>query len=297
MLALIRTRWNALRDALRSATNPPPPSVMPGAPGGSSIWRSMVGAFLFTLCSFILVLALPAAAQVVTQGGAAAAGDAAGISLNINGGAGGEVSGTLKVVLLMTMLAILPSILMTMTCFTRIIIVFGLLRQAMGTQQTPPNQVLVGLSLFLTMFIMAPTLSEIEEKAYAPYVAGQLDTMEAVEAGAVPLRTFMLKQTREKDLALFFQVSDQRKPTSVEEVPMMVVVPAFVLSELKTAFEIGFLVYVPFLVIDMLVASVLMSMGMMMLPPVVISLPFKLLLFVMIDGWYMIVGTMIQSFQ
>jgi len=186
--------------------------------------------------------------------------------------------------------------LMTMTSFTRIIIVFSFLRLAMGTQQTPPNQVLIGLSLFLSLFVMGPTLTEVEKNAYTPYVEGRLDTTQAMDAGSVPLRSFMLKQTREKDLALFFQVSGRAKPATVEEVPMTIVIPAFIISELKTAFEIGFLIYIPFLVIDMLVASILMSMGMMMLPPVVISLPFKLLLFVMIDGWYLIVGTLIQSF-
>lgn len=216
--------------------------------------------------------------------------------LQINLGADTDAPGVMKLTVLLTLMALLPALLMTMTCFTRIIIVFSFLRLALGTQQTPPNQVLIGLSLFLTIFVMTPTLTQIEERAYKPFIEGRMDTGEALEAGAVPLRSFMLKQTREKDLALFFQVSGRPKPNTVEEVPMMVVVPAFIISELKTAFEIGFLIYIPFLVIDMLVASILMSMGMMMLPPVVISLPFKLLLFVMIDGWYLVVGTLIQSF-
>lgn len=218
-----------------------------------------------------------------------------GVSISMSGG-GDDVAGVLKLVFLMTVLALVPALLMTMTCFTRIIIVFAFLRQAMGTQQTPPNQVLIGLSLFLTLFIMAPTLAEVEQQAYEPYIAGEISTTEALEQGSVPLRDFMLKQTRDKDLGLFYQVSGKPKPTTVEEVPMMVVIPAFILSELKTAFEIGFLIYIPFLIVDMLIASVLMSMGMMMLPPVVVSLPFKLLLFVMIDGWFLIVGTLIQSF-
>jgi flagellar biosynthetic protein FliP len=218
-----------------------------------------------------------------------------GVSISMSGGSD-DVAGVLKLIIMMTILALVPAILMTMTCFTRIVIVFAFLRQAMGTQQTPPNQVLIGLSLFLTLFIMAPTFSEIEQNAYEPYIAGEMSTGEAMDAGSIPLRNFMLRQTRDKDLGLFYQISGRSKPTSVEEVPLMVVAPAFILSELKTAFEIGFLVYVPFLIVDMLIASVLMSMGMMMLPPVVVSLPFKLLLFVMIDGWFLIVGTLIQSF-
>lgn len=218
-----------------------------------------------------------------------------GVSISMSGG-GDDVAGVLKLVFLMTVLALVPALLMTMTCFTRIIIVFSFLRQAMGTQQTPPNQVLIGLALFLTLFIMAPTLAEVEQKAYEPFIAGEISTTQALEAGSVPMRDFMLKQTRDKDLGLFYQVSGKPKPTTVEEVPMLVVIPAYILSELKTAFEIGFLIYIPFLIVDMLIASVLMSMGMMMLPPVVVSLPFKLLLFVMIDGWFLIVGTLIQSF-
>ena len=215
------------------------------------------------------------------------------LQLNINPG---ETNGTLKLIVLLTLLSLLPSLLMTMTSFTRLIIVFSFLRQALGTQQSPPNQVLIGLSLFLTLFIMAPTMSEIEQKAYAPYIQGEMTTTQALEEGSKPLKRFMLKHTYDKDLALFFEVSDRPKPETSAEVPMTVLVPAFILSELKTAFQIGFLVYVPFLVVDMLVASVLMSMGMMMLPPVIISLPFKLLLFVLIDGWHLVVGTLLQSF-
>ena len=219
-----------------------------------------------------------------------------GVSISMSGGSD-DVAGVLKLVILMTIMALIPAMLMTMTCFTRIIIVFAFLRQAMGTQQTPPNQVLIGLSLFLTLFIMAPTFSEIEQNAYQPYVQGELTTAEAMDVGSIPLRNFMLKQTRDKDLGLFYQISGKSKPDKIEEVPMLIVAPAFILSELKTAFEIGFLVYIPFLIVDMLIASILMSMGMMMLPPVVVSLPFKLLLFVMIDGWFLIVGTLIQSFS
>ncbi len=242
----------------------------------------------------VLLIAGPALAQVP----AVVPPTPTGLQINLGapGVAGGEASGVMKLTVMLTLMALLPALLMTMTCFTRIIIVFSFLRLALGTQQTPPNQVLIGLSLFLTLFVMAPTLTQIEREAYTPYVEGKMDTTAAMEAGSVPLRTFMLKQTREKDLALFYKVSGQAKPTTVEEVPMVIVIPAFIISELKTAFEIGFLIYIPFLVVDLLVASILMSMGMMMLPPVVISLPFKLLLFIMIDGWALIVGTMIQSF-
>ncbi len=246
------------------------------------------------LVGFALVAAILVGLPVESLAQAPPAAPGAG-GLQINLGSG-DAPSVMKLTVLLTVMALLPALLMTMTCFTRIIIVFSFLRLAMGTQQTPPNQVLIGLSLFLTVFIMAPTLTQIEEDAYTPYVEGRLDTKQAMEAGSLPLRSFMLQQTREKDLALFFQVSGRPKPDTVEEVPMTIVVPAFIISELKTAFEIGFLIYIPFLVIDMLVASILMSMGMMMLPPVVISLPFKLLLFVMIDGWYLVVGTLIQSF-
>ena len=241
---------------------------------------ALVGAVLFGLPAEVMAQAAPATGP-------------GGVHINIGDG---DVPSVMKLTVMLTVMALLPAMLMTMTSFTRIIIVFSFLRLAMGTQQTPPNQVLIGLSLFLTLFVMGPTLTQVEQDAYTPYVEGRLDTSAAMEAGSVPLRSFMLKQTREKDLALFFQVSGRPKPATVEEVPMTIVIPAFIISELKTAFEIGFLIYIPFLVIDMLVASILMSMGMMMLPPVVISLPFKLLLFVMIDGWYLIVGTLIQSF-
>ncbi|MBH23572.1 MAG: flagellar biosynthetic protein FliP [Myxococcales bacterium] len=247
-----------------------------------------------TLLLALIGLATPALAQDVAQLAADPAAAIDGMQININ--AGDQTHGVLKLVILLTILSLVPAMLMTMTCFTRIIIVFGFLRQALGTQQSPPNQVLIGLSLFMTLFVMTPTLSQIEQEAYAPYIAGELSTTEALDAGSKPLKKFMLKHTYDKDLALFFQVSKRPKPQTARDVPMTVLVPAFILSELKTAFQIGFLIYIPFLMVDMLVASVLMSMGMMMLPPVIISLPFKLLLFVMIDGWYLVVGTLLQSF-
>jgi len=183
-----------------------------------------------------------------------------------------------------------------MTSFTRLIVVFSLLRQALGVQQAPPNQVLVGLALFLTFFIMSPALTNINETALKPYMQGTI-SQEAAFTGAIkPLRDFMLKNTREKDMELFLRLSKAETPKTKEEIPTLALIPAFVTSELKTAFQIGFLIYLPFLVIDMVVASVLMSMGMMMLPPVMVSMPFKLMLFVLVDGWYLLVGSLVQSF-
>ena len=192
-------------------------------------------------------------------------------------------------------LSFLPAVLLLMTSFTRIIIVLGLLRQALGLQQTPPNQVLVGLSLFLTFFIMGPTLEKVYNDAYKPYSEQKMQFEEAVAKGADPLRSFMLKQTREADLALFNRIADApaAKPA---ETPMRILVPAFVTSELKTAFQIGFMVFIPFIVIDLIVASVLMSMGMMMLSPVLVALPFKLMLFVLADGWNILLGSLVASF-
>lgn len=204
---------------------------------------------------------------------------------------------TLQVVLLMTMLSFLPAIVMMMTAFTRIIVVFGILRQAIGLQQTPSNQILIGLAMFLTVFVMTPVLEEVNEKAIQPYMEEKMSGIEAAEAASVPFRKFMLAQTRETDLNLFVELagSDQAY-ASLEEVPLTIVIPAFVTSELKTAFQIGFLLFIPFLIIDLVVASVLMAMGMMMLSPMIVSLPFKIMLFVFIDGWAMVVGTVASSF-
>lgn len=211
---------------------------------------------------------------------------------------GGGTAYTLSVqtLLLMTSLTFLPAALLMMTAFTRIVIVLSLLRQAIGTVQAPPNQVVVGLSLFLTFFVMAPTFDKIYQDAYLPFSQDQIDFNQALEKGSQPLKSFMLKQTREKDLALFIELSGAAKPQGPEDVSLKALVPAYVTSELKTAFQIGFLVYIPFLIIDMVVASVLMSMGMMMISPVVISLPFKLMLFVLVDGWPLIIGSLVKSF-
>lgn len=203
---------------------------------------------------------------------------------------------SLQALIFLTALTFLPAALLMMTSFTRIVIVLSLLRQAMGTIQTPPNQVIVGLSLFLTFFVMAPVFDRIYTEAYKPLSEERIKFDEALNRGAVPLKAFMLKQTRESDLALFVKLSESPPPKGPEEVTMKVLVPAYVISELKTAFQIGFVVFIPFLIIDMVVASVLMSMGMMMLSPVIISLPFKLMLFVLVDGWNLLIGSLVRSF-
>ena len=203
----------------------------------------------------------------------------------------------LQTLLLLTALTFLPAVLLLMTGFTRIVIVLSLLRHALGTQTAPPNQVLVGLALFLTIFVMNPTLDKVYNEAYAPYSANQINFQEAVKRGEVPMKAFMLKQVREPDLALFLKLSGRPNVAKPEDLPLSVIVPAFVTSELKTAFQIGFMIFIPFLVIDLVVASVLMSMGMMMLSPVLISLPFKLILFVLVDGWNLLVGSLVASFH
>ena len=203
---------------------------------------------------------------------------------------------TLQILILMTMLTFLPAMVMMMTSFTRIIIVFAILRQALGLQQTPSNQIMVGLAMFLSLFIMMPVLEKVNEQAVQPYLDEQIGVLQALESASIPFREFMLKQTRENDLDMFMKISKTPKVNGAEEIPFTVLVPAFVTSELKTAFQIGFMLFIPFLVIDMVVASVLMAMGMMMLSPVIISLPFKIMLFVLADGWAMVVGTLAASF-
>jgi flagellar biosynthetic protein FliP len=208
----------------------------------------------------------------------------------------GSPTVTLQIFLLMTVLSLAPAILIMLTSFTRIVIVLSLLRRALGTMQMPPNQVMIGLALFLTFFIMSPVFNEIHQQALKPYMAKEIGHEEALRQAIKPLRAFMLTQTREKDLALFVDVSKTERPKVAEDVPTTVLIPAFIISEVKTAFQIGLLLYVPFLVIDMVVASVLLSMGMMMLPPIMVSLPFKLMLFVLADGWYLLVGSLVRSF-
>lgn len=207
-----------------------------------------------------------------------------------------EVVNAIKIILLMTVLTLAPAILIMMTAFTRIIVVLSFLRQALGTQQMPPNQLMVGLALFLTFFVMRPHFDEINTKALRPYLAGTISQEKAADEALIPLRRFMFNQTRDSDLALFVKLSKIEQPKTRQDVPTMVLIPAFAISELKTAFQIGFIIYLPFLVIDMVVSAVLMAMGMMMLPPVVISLPFKIMLFVLVDGWTLLIGSMVQSF-
>ncbi|MFA5073229.1 MAG: flagellar type III secretion system pore protein FliP [Nitrospirota bacterium] len=203
----------------------------------------------------------------------------------------------IQVFFLISFLALVPSILVMFTSFTRIIIVLSFLRQAMGTQQIPPNMVIVGLSLFLTMFIMGPTIDVVHREAVSPFMEKKISFQEALTKASVPVKTFMAKQTRQKDIALFLNIANEPVPEKIDDIPIRIIVPAFAISEIKTAFEIGFLLYLPFLIIDMVVASIIMSMGMMMLPPTLISLPFKLLLFVLVDGWNLVVGSMVRSFQ
>ena len=209
----------------------------------------------------------------------------------------GQYVGNIKLLIMLTILTLLPSFVMMMTSFVRIIVVFGFLRSAMGTQQSPPNQVLIGLALFLTVFIMSPVYSKINTNAIQPYIENKITQEQAIEEGAKPLREFMLKQTRKKDLELFVNEAKLNYKVTKDNAPLNVVVPAYIISELKTAFQIGFLIFIPFMIVDLVVASVLMSMGMFMLPPVMVSLPFKLLLFVMVDGWYLLVKSLIMSFS
>ncbi len=208
----------------------------------------------------------------------------------------GDMSTTLQILLLMTVLALAPAILILMTSFTRIIVVFFFVRQALGTNQMPPNQLLIGLALFLTFFIMTPVFNNINKNALQPYMKKEITQKQAFTRAMKPLRKFMVKQTREEDIGLFLKISNRSKPQNIDEVPNSVIIPSFVISELRTAFQIGFVLYIPFLIIDMVVAGVLMSMGMMMLPPVMISLPFKILLFILVDGWNLLVGSVVKGF-
>lgn len=237
----------------------------------------------------LLLAAAPAAAQSASPQGPQR------LDVRIDGV--GTVSTPVEVVVLLTLLSFLPAILVTMTSFTRVVIVFHFLRQALGTQEVPSNQILIGLALFLTMFIMAPVGNAINDVALQPALAGKINATEAVTRAMPPLRDFMLKQTRETDLALFVELAKVPRPNSTADLPMRVVIPAYVTSEIKTGFQMGFFIFVPFLLIDLVVATTLLSMGMMMLPPAMISLPFKLLLFVTIDGWTLVVGSIVRSFS
>ncbi len=222
---------------------------------------------------------------------------AAGLTIDLGNDTGTQTSTALQLLLVLTVLSIAPAIMVLMTSFTRIVVVLSFTRNAMGTQQMPPNQVIIGLALFLTFFVMQPTFSQINTQALQPYLNNQITQTDALTKAEAPLREFMFKQTKQKDLELFVGLSKIERPQTYRDIPTYVVIPAFVISELKSAFQMGFVIFIPFIVIDMVVASVLMSMGMMMLPPMMISLPLKLLLFVLVDGWELVVQNLITSFN
>ncbi|MFD0587572.1 flagellar type III secretion system pore protein FliP [Paenibacillus sp. GCM10027627] len=245
------------------------------------------------LLSFVAILLLSLLAQSYAY-----AEPLPDVSINIGGGEGDKPgTSALSLLLLITVLSIAPAILVLMTSFTRIVIVLSFVRTSLGTQMMPPNQVLIGLAMFLTLFIMAPTFGQVNEVALQPYLKGEISQTVAFEKASVPMKKFMFSHTREKDLLLFMDYTKTEKPESFEEIPLTVLIPAYAISELKTAFQMGFMIFIPFLVIDMIVSSALMAMGMMMLPPIMISLPFKLLLFVLVDGWYLIVRSLLLSFS
>ena len=220
------------------------------------------------------------------------------VSLSIGGNAEpGKASTVIQLLFILTVLSLAPAILLMVTSFTRIVVVLSLVRHALGTQTMPPNQIIIGLSLFLTFFIMAPVWEKVNNEALKPYYEDRITGEEAFALATAPVKNFMLKQTREKDLALFVKIAKEKRPEKPLDISLSALIPAFVISELKTAFQIGFLIFMPFFIIDIVVSSILLSMGMMMLPPIMISLPFKLLLFVLVDGWYLIIGSLVQSFH
>jgi flagellar biosynthetic protein FliP len=227
----------------------------------------------------------------------ATAAEAAPSELSVNVEGVGGISAPLQLVMMLTLLSFVPAVLVIMTCFTRIVIVFHFLRQALGTQEMPSNQILIGLALFLTMFIMAPVADQVNTLAVQPAIEGQVSVTEALERGAPPVREFMLRQTREADLALFVELGKLPKPSTPDDLPMRAVIPAFAISELKTGFQMGFFLFIPFLLIDLVVSTTLLSMGMLQLPPAMVSLPFKVLLFVMVDGWHLIARSLVVSFH
>lgn len=234
-----------------------------------------------------LLSSAPVAAQAVQSGPFT-------ISLNTSAPTG-DLALPLQILLLITLVTFLPALLMAMTSFARFVVVLSLLRQALGTQQIPPNQVLIGLALFLTIFVMQPVGMRLHQEAVQPYLAQQITTQAAVQQAIVPVREFMLRHTHEKDLQLFVHITRQQRPVTQDDIALTTLIPAFIISELKTAFQIGFLLYMPFLILDLVISSILLSMGMLMLPPVLISLPFKLMLFVLVDGWHLIIGSLVRS--
>jgi flagellar biosynthesis protein FliP len=216
--------------------------------------------------------------------------------ISIKLGEGGDMAPALQIILLLTVLSLAPALVMMLTSFTRIVVVLSFVRQAIGTQQLPPAQILVGLALFLTVFVMAPVWSQIQQEALDPYLAQKISQKEAMNRAAQPITSFMLRQTREKDILLFLQLAKLERPKEPKDIPLSTLIPAFMISEMKTAFQIGFILYIPFLILDLVISSLLLSMGMLMLPPVMISLPLKLMLFVLVDGWNLLVGSLIKSF-
>jgi flagellar biosynthetic protein FliP len=265
----------------------------------NAVWilsaAAIVAALLVPSSSAWAAQAAGTASTAGAAGAAAAAGAAQGLTLDLTGG-GVMTERLMQIVGLVTILSLAPSILIMMTCFTRIVVVLSLLRTAIGIQQSPPNSVIVSLALFLTFFVMAPTFNDIYQNAMQPLIQQQITTDEAFSRASSPIKKFMSAHTRNEDLGLFMDMAGGKRPATVEAAPLQAIVPAFMLSELKRAFEIGFLIFVPFLIIDMAVASILMSMGMMMLPPVVISLPFKLIFFVLVDGWRLVAGSLVASY-
>lgn len=245
----------------------------------------------WTICCLVTILCLVGMFELSWAQGIPS------LSIGIEGATDTEqVAIGLQILFLLTVLTMAPAILLMTTSFVRIVVVLSFVRHAMGTQQMPPNQIIIGLAMFLTFFIMSPVFQEINTKAIQPYLDKQIDEKSALEMAAQPMREFMFSQVEEKDLQLMFEIAKKKQPEKQEDIQMVTLVPAFMLSELKTAFQIGFMLFVPFLVVDMIVASVLMSMGMLMLPPIIISLPFKILLFVLVDGWHLVVGSLVQSF-
>jgi len=276
-----------LLDRLPDQTKPADEAADERIPMTTGHRMRLLSRALFFGCLFLALAPLEAMAQLE---------DSAMISLGINGAtAPEEISGALEIVALLTIVSVAPSILLMTTCFTRIVIVLGFLRQAIGIQSLPPSQVLVGLAFFITLFVMAPVGQEIKTNAYDPYVAKEIDAGVATERAMAPLRAFMASHTRETDLDLFLELSGHESIDDFTQVSITNLLPAFMLSELRTAFEIGFMIYLPFLVIDLIVASLLISMGMIVLPPIVISLPFKLMLFVLMDGWNRVVGSLVDG--
>jgi flagellar biosynthetic protein FliP len=281
---------------LRNGSGPSLFRTVPARDHGRLAGRIILVLLAITFC---LVIAMPAMAQTVPSVPTPAApgvGDAVDHALGDLGGGKAPLALSLQILIIMGLLSVLPGILLMMTSFTRIIIVLSILRQALGLQQTPPNQVLIGLSLFLSLFVMAPAINDMNQRAILPYAAGKIGATEMIKTAGEPLHAFMLKQTRTKDITLFAGIAKSGPYAKSADVPYSVLLPSFVTSELKTAFQIGFLVFLPFIVIDLIVASVLMSLGMMMVSPTIISLPFKLLLFVLVDGWALTMGSLANSF-